>query len=569
MQTLQFVPRPEKRHRIALETLEIYAPLAERIGMHDMKDMLQDLSFKELYPQARESILTRLEYLRENGGSLKNDIVRQLQEDLREAEVSAVVYGREKKPYSIWRKMQKKNITLEQLSDVMAFRVIVDSVAQCYAALGIIHSQYTIIPGRFKDYISMPKANGYQSLHTTVIGPRGHRIEVQIRTNDMHEVAELGVAAHWVYKQGKAQEGAQYTWLRDLLDVLDTASSPEEFLEHTKMSMFQDQVFCFSPKGDLVALPKDSTPVDFAYAVHSEVGHACVGAKVNGRIVPLRTALKNGDQVDIITQKGHQPSPSWEEFVVSAKAKSHIRRFVRQQRRNQYVELGKALLQKAFKDAGRPYSENSVVTVLEKFKSPSYEELLVNVGEGQLSGRDVLVAVYPEILKAEALLRQDAVPIPKKKKASKASLPIKGLIAGMAMHYAKCCHPVPGDRIVGIVTTGKGVTIHTIDCDSLSQFQDQPHRWIDVSWEEQRDDAVAHVSRLHIIMENEPGNLGSMCTIIGQNQANIHNLKIVNRSYDLYELLIDVEVKDARHIAMIMAALRANRGINAVERAKS
>jgi GTP diphosphokinase / guanosine-3',5'-bis(diphosphate) 3'-diphosphatase len=578
MRTLHFIPKPEKRERIARETLEIYAPLSERIGMHEIKDELQDLAFAELHRDARESIIKRLEFLRTDGAELVENITTRLQADLEAAGVPAVVCGREKKPYSIWRKMQRNNVPMEALSDIVAFRVMVDTTALCYAALGAMHSAYQIIPGRFKDYISVPKPNGYQSLHTTLIGPQGHRIEVQIRTHDMHEVAELGVAAHWVYKQGRqVEDGKQYRWLRELLDVLEQASNPEEFLEHTKIAMFHDQVFCFSPKGDLVALPRDATPVDFAYAVHSAVGDACIGARVNARMVPLRTRLKNGDQVEILTQKGHQPSPAWEQFVVTAKARSHIRRFMRNQHRSQYRELGAGLLDKAFRDAGRAVSDSALEGILGKFSVKTVEDLQVAVGEGQAGAHAVLTAIYPDISKAEKeqrlsdLLdkRQEAAVTAETKARRKNghAMPIKGLIPGMAMHFAGCCHPVPGDRIVGIIATGKGVTIHTFDCDNLKNFNDQPERWIDVDWEDQPAAASeAHVARLSVVVENAPGSLGTLCTIIGQNKGNIHNLKVTNRAPDLWEMLLDVEVRDVRHLGSIMAALRASRGIATVER---
>src|SRR3984957_717536 len=347
MRTLRFIKDADKRRRIARETMEIYAPLAERIGMHEMKDELEDMAFGELYPEAREGIKTRLAFLKDKGGDIVTRVLVELQKTLREGGVRAELSGREKSPYSIWRKMQRKNVGFEQLSDIMAFRIVVDNIEACYHALGVVHSRYPVVPGRFKDYISTPKANNYRSLHTGVIGPERQRIELQIRTREMHEVAELGVAAHWVYKTSQPGiEGRQYRWLRELLDILEHASDPQEFLEHTKLEMFQDQVFFFTPKGDLIELPRGSTPVDFAYAVHSEIGDTCVGAKVNGKLVPLRTALVNGDQVEIITSKAQTPSPTWERFVVSGKARARIRRFVRTQQRQQYLDLGKAILQK-------------------------------------------------------------------------------------------------------------------------------------------------------------------------------------------------------------------------------
>ena len=574
MQTLGFIKDPEKRTRIAGETMEIYAPLAERIGMHGMKDQLEDLAFAELYPDARQSILTRLAFLREKGGDLVQRVGAELQDTIRKSGLEAAqVVGREKSPYSIWRKMQRKDVGFEQLSDVMAFRVVVESVEQCYHALGAIHSHYPVVPGRFKDYISTPKANQYRSLHTGVIGPERQRIEIQIRTIEMHEVAELGVAAHWVYKQGAPRtEGKQYRWLRELLDILEHASGPEEFLEHTKLEMFQDQVFCFTPKGDVIALPRGATPVDFAYAVHSEVGDTCVGAKINGRLVPLRTQLQNGDQVDIVTSKAQTPSPTWERLVVTGKARARIRRFVRTQQRQQYLDLGKAILQKAFRQESHNFSEKALDGVLKTFAADTPEDFYVAVGQGLHTGREVVHAVYPPkaeekptkiVPLAEARGRAKA-----KTKGADSAIPIRGLIPGMALHYAGCCHPLPGDRIVGIVTTGKGVTIHTIDCDTLENYTDTPERWLDVAWNSKGDPDQAYVGRVNIVLGNEPGSLGSLTTIIGKQGGNITNLKITNRSTDFFEILVDIEVQDVKHLTNVIAALRAAPCINSVERAR-
>jgi GTP diphosphokinase / guanosine-3',5'-bis(diphosphate) 3'-diphosphatase len=568
MQTLGFILDPEKRKRIALETLEIYAPLAERMGMQRMKDELENLAFAELNPEARDSMVKRLEFLRERGGDLAGRVLSELRDKLAEGGISATVSGREKAPYSIWRKMQRKNVGFEQLSDIMAFRIVLDSVEQCYQTLGVLHSRYPVVPGRFKDYISTPKPNGYRSLHTTVIGPERQRIEVQIRTNDMHEVAELGVAAHWQYKQGApATDGRQYRWLRELLDILEHAAGPEEFLEHTKLEMFQDQVFCFTPKGDLIALPRGSTPVDFAYAVHSEVGDTCVGARINGRIVPLRTRLENGDQVEIINSRAQTPSPTWERFVVTGKARARIRRFVRTQQREQYVELGRSIVSRAFKQEGHDLTEKAIDSVLKKFKCEAAEDLYVQVGEGHLTGRDVVVAVHPET-KAPPRRKLVARRRAAKSDAKENAVPITGLIPGMALHFAGCCHPLPGDRIVGIVTTGKGVTIHTIDCETLESFADTPERWLDVSWNLDRNGQETHIGRLQVVIANEPGSLGALTTTVGRNDGNITNLKITNRATDFFEMSMDVEVKDVRHLSNIIAALRATPSVSSVERAR-
>ncbi len=570
MQTLHYVQSPEKRRRIARETMEIYAPLAERIGMQRFKDELLDLSFAELNPDARASILARLEFLKGHGDDLPPRIIDQLKRGLAEEGVEAWVSGRMKTPYSIWSKMRHKDVAFEQLSDIMAFRIVVDGVPECYRALGALHGHYPVVPGRFKDFISTPKPNGYQSVHTGLIGPERQRIEIQIRTRDMHDIAEFGVAAHWKYKQGDFKiDGRQYRWLRELLEILEHASDPEEFLEHTKLEMFQDQVFCFTPKGDLIALPGGATPVDFAYAVHSEVGDTCVGAKVNGRILPLRNKLQNGDQVEILTSKAQTPSPDWEKFVVSGKAKARIRRFVHLKEREQYGELGRQMLLKAFREEDYEFTEKALAGVLKKFRCSSVDELCALVGKGNHTAREVLVAVFPGVKQVARSMR--VWPFRRGRgrgdKAKKSKLPIKGLIPGMAVHYAQCCHPLPGERIVGIVTTGKGVTVHTIDCETLESFQDTPERWVDISWEVD-EDSEALIGRLHLMVANEPGSLGDLSTIIGKNHGNISNLKITNRSIDFFEMLVDVEVQDAKHLSNIIAALRATPVIISVERAR-
>ena len=573
MRTLHYIENPDKRRRIALETMEIYAPLAERIGMQGLKFELEDLAFAEMHRDARDSILARNKFLREQGGDLISRILVELRQTFDDAGVAATVLGREKTPYSIWRKMQTKNVGFEQLSDIMAFRVVVPTIEDCYRALGVIHSRYPMVPNRFKDYISTPKPNGYRSIHTGVFGPERHRIEVQIRTQEMNEVAELGVAAHWKYKQGApTTDGRQYRWLRELLDILEHASGPEEFLEHTKLEMFQDQVFCFTPKGDLIALPRGSCPVDFAYAVHSQVGDTCVGAKINGRMMPLRTQLQNGDQVEIVTSKAQTPSPTWERFAVTGKARARIRRFVRTQQRAQYLDLGRAILARAFKQEGYDYAEKAVDGVLKIFKAASVEDLCVTVGEGIHTGREVVAAIYPE-LKSQQPTRNDNVVALKsrakhKPRTDATAVPIRGLIPGLAMQFAGCCHPLPGDRIVGVVTTGKGVTIHTIDCDTLEQYADQPERWLDIAWDVEYSGDV-HTGRITLVVLNEPGSLGNVSTVIAKNMGNITNLKITNRTTEFFEMLMDIEVRDVKHLTNIIAALRATPACNSVERARN
>ena len=580
MRTLHHITKPEKRKRIAMETIDIYAPLAERIGIHKIKEELEDLSFGYINPEAREGITNRLSYLRQEGTDLVNQIIRRMNELMKEHDIEAQINGREKTRYSIWRKMQRKNISFEQLSDIMAFRVIVKDIGACYHVLGIIHSQYPTVPGRFKDYISTPKANGYRSIHTTVIGPESQRIEIQIRTKDMHEEADLGVAAHWNYKeQGGSEKSAkdakQYRWMRELLEIIEQEAHPEEFLENTKLELFQDQVYVFTPKGDLIELPAGATPIDFAYAIHSDVGNKCVGAKINGRIAPLNTKFQNGDQVEVITAKNQTPSPTWERFVVTGKARSHIKRFIRSQQRTEYVSLGRAMLQKIFRQEGYDFTDKAVAGVIEQFRVDEADDIFAGIGSGNIVARDVFRAIFPGHQTAPP---QKSTPLPdavdqlkqhvESKPKSSTPMPIKGLIPGMAVHFARCCHPLPGDRIVGIVTTGKGVTVHTIDCDTLENFADTPERWLDISWGEGPDSPEAHVGRLEVTIGNEAGALGTLSTVIGKNGGNIVNLKITNRTIDFWDMLIDVYVNDTKHLNNIIAALRATPQIAEVDRAR-
>ncbi|MFQ3623688.1 MAG: RelA/SpoT AH/RIS domain-containing protein, partial [Acetobacteraceae bacterium] len=448
-----------------------------------------------------------------------------------------------------------------------------------YRALGVVHSAFRVVPGRFKDYISTPKPNGYRSLHTGVILPGAQKIEVQIRTREMHEIAEYGVAAHWHYKDKgalPAPQPQQYRWLRSLLEILEQASGPEEFLEHTKLEMFQDQVFCFTPKGDLITLPRGATPVDFAYAVHSEVGDTCVGAKINGRIMPLRTELANGDQVEIVTARGHTPNPEWERFVVSGKARARIRRFVHAQARAKTVEAGRAMLVKAFRQEGVEGSEKVLEGVLKPLKQASVEDLYAAVGAGTIGPREVVFAAYPELRPRPraapmlpALTPRAPKPAPTGREGERASVPISGLVAGMAVHYAGCCHPLPGDRIVGIITTGKGVTIHTADCQTLESFAATPERFIDVSWDADQLPATKHTGRITVVTANQPGALSTLTTVIAKRDGNIVNLKIVGRTPEFFEMLIDLEVRDLGHLGDIIAALRASPQLRSVERARA
>ena len=573
MRTLGAFDKPEKQRRIARETLEIYAPLAERIGMHKLKEELEDLSFGYLNPEARESIAARQGFLRKEGNDVVKKIIDTLHALMKEAGIKAEVTGREKTRYSIWKKMQRKNVAFEQLSDIMAFRIVTTSIEECYHVLGIIHSQFPVVPGRFKDFISTPKPNGYRSIHTTVIGPENQRIEIQIRTSDMHYEADMGVAAHWSYKAGGGADLTdmkKFRWLRELLEIMEQEARPEDFLENTKLELFADQVYVFSPKGDLIELPNGATPVDFAYAVHSGVGDKCVGSKINGRIAPLNSKLANGDQVEIITSKTQTPSPTWERFVVTGKARSHIRRFIRQQQRNEYITLGQAMLKKIFQQEGYDYTDKAVAGIVAQMRVDEVDDIFANVGSGHFVAKDVFRTIFPAHKTETAVANKENDPekIAYAKRPDGKPMPIKGLIPGMAVHFARCCHPLPGDRIVGIVTTGKGVTIHTIDCETLETFADTPERWIDVSWGEGPDSPEAHVGRLEVTITNESGALAALTTVIGKNGGNITNLKITNRTLDFWDMLLDVYVNDTRHLSNIIAALRATPQVSSVDRAR-
>lgn len=572
MRTLHHIKKEEKRQRIAHETLEIYAVLAERIGMRSIKEELQDLAFAELRTEERNSIVNRLNFLREQGKSETERTMECITEVLQANGIKKFeIAGREKRPFSIWKKMAQKSLNFEQLSDIVAFRVIVDSVPDCYHALGAVHAEWHMIPDEFDDYISTPKSNGYRSLHTAVIGPLQHRIEIQIRTQEMHDIAENGVAAHWSYKQqakGVRTEGKQFRWMRELLEILERTTSPEDFLENTKLEMYQDQVFCFSPKGDLIALPRDATPVDFAYAVHSRIGDTCVGAKVNGRIVPLRTHLHNGDQVEIVTSKTQTPSPAWERFVVTGKARSAIRKFVRTQQRREYTVLGKAMVQKLFKHEGRDFSEKILEAALEHFNKKHIEDFYSEVGEGLISRQHVSDHLFPKKKTAadalSKLFRRKATVSNLKREA----VPIRGLIPGMAMHFAGCCHPIPGDHIGGVVTTGKGVTIHTDDCDKFMEIEkNEPERVLDVSWDSSVNEGKeAYVGRVKAIVSHETGGLATLANAIAKDMGNITNIKIITRASDFFEILIDIEVHDVNHLNNIIANLRSQPIIQSIDR---
>ncbi len=601
MRTLHHVRRSDRRERIAHETMDIYAPLAGRIGMDRVKTELQNLAFAELETEANSTIQARLNYLRGQGADVIEEVRLELARICREAGVALIeVIGREKSPFSIWEKMQRRNVAFEQLSDIMAFRVLVPSREDCYVALGAVHAGYPVIAGRFKDYISTPKANGYQSLHTgvTLRQPRNQKIEVQIRTPEMHDVAENGVASHWVYKEvpGEA-DGTQdpgvntvisslrrLRWVQDLLEIIENSAAPDEFLENTKLELYQDQVFCFTPKGQLIQLPRGATPVDFAYAVHSQVGDGCVGVKINGRLMPLRHELQNGDQVEIMTARGGTPSPSWERFVVTGKARARIRRHLAQTQRETHLDAGRAALARAFRREGVDGSEKVLDAALKGLKCASRDDLYVAVGNGNLAPKDVVRAAYPELRqggRAPRMIPGLQHPATGRAGAGPGGMALVGLGAGISVHFAGCCHPLPGDRIVGIVAQGKGITVHTAGCQTLESFAATPERFMDIDWDYESvakpgSNAGAragpgeiHVGRISVIAANEPSMLATLTNTAARHDGTVVNLKIVNRQLDFMEILVDVEVRDLRHLSSVIAGMRGTSGITQVERARA
>ncbi|MGB4191704.1 MAG: bifunctional (p)ppGpp synthetase/guanosine-3',5'-bis(diphosphate) 3'-pyrophosphohydrolase [Rickettsiales bacterium] len=574
MRTINYLSE-KKAMRIAIETMEIYVPLAERIGMQKMKNELQDLTFARLYPEERKSIINRLEYLKADEYMVVDKIETHIKKTINDFGIQAEVKGREKTPCSIWQKMKLKNISFSQLSDIIAFRVIVNDVLDCYQVLGIIHAAYHMIPGSFKDYVSTPKKNGYSSLHTVVVGPNKHRIEIQIRTIEMNYVNEWGVAAHWGYKQNinlSSNDQDQYQWIKELLNILEN-SEAEDFIEHTKLEMYEDQVFCFTPKGEIIALPKGATPVDFAYSLHSDIGNTCSTAKVNGNLVPLKTILENGDQVEIISAKNQNPSPSWEKFVVTARAKSEVRRFIRSKQKKEYISLGKSIIIKFFSNEGKKFNEEEIGAHLSIFHKKNIEDLYLAVGEGSISRNDVFKGLYGNkqnhLTMKKLKEKLSFFKFKKKVKSKESSVSIKGTNSGMSFNLADCCHPIPGDQIIGLFDNKqKGIIIHTADCNCLNSANQPQDQWIEVSWEKENNDNK-HSAQLKMSIINEVNSLATICSTIAKYNCNINNLKCTARSPDFFELMLDVDVLGLTQLNNIIASLRSKECIHSIERFKT
>jgi guanosine-3',5'-bis(diphosphate) 3'-pyrophosphohydrolase len=552
MRTLHFIKNEEKRRRIARETMDIYAPLAERIGMYEFMTEMQTLAFREIEPDAYASISKRLEQLHDGGGDdLIDRIARGLRAHLEASGIESEVYGREKHPYSIWRKMAERHVSFEQLSDVMAFRAIVGSVEECYRTLGLIHQRWPMVPGRFKDFISTPKRNGYRSLHTTVIHDANMRIEIQIRTQEMHAQAEHGLAAHWAYKEGKEAAEAQHPWISDLIEILDHAASAEELLEHTRMAMYQDRIFAFTPKGELIQLPKGATPVDFAYAVHTDLGDQTVGAKVNGRVMPLRTPLENGDQVEILVSKAQHPQPAWLNFVVTGKARAKIRRFVKSKEREETVALGRKIYDEIVQRLPAPLGWEAMAEALKR----------LNLHDDAALMEAIALKRVDDVAIMEALMPGSATKPGGKAPPQRQAISIKGLTAGVAFQLAQCCHPIPGDRIVGLRREGEGIEVHVIGCEQLINGEDAD--WVDLAWGDESDGGAA---RLCVVIKNQPGSLAVIAGVLGSHGANIVSMEQVSRDGSFHTFHLDIEVHDVQHLMRILAALRATDVVSTAER---
>jgi guanosine-3',5'-bis(diphosphate) 3'-pyrophosphohydrolase len=536
--------------------MDIYAPLAGRMGMQWMREELEDMAFRVLNPEARSSIIRRFITLQRESGDVIQKITADMRAELAKALIEAEVLGRAKKPYSIWRKMQEKDQGFSRLSDIYGFRVITGNEADCYRVLGAIHQRWRAVPGRFKDYISQPKSNGYRSIHTTVSGRDGKRVEVQIRTREMHEVAETGVAAHWSYRDGERVVNRfavdPVRWIAQVTERFEDDADHEEFLEAVKLEMYQDQVFCFTPKGDVIKLPRGATPIDFAYAIHTRIGAACVGAKVDGLRVPLWTRLKNGQQVEVITAEGQTPQATWIDIAVTGRAKTAIRRSLREEDRERFVKLGAELARVAFENVGKKATEKALRTAARALAIEDTDELLARLGSAEITAREMVRAIYPDLAQkpGEEVEERRAV---------------VGLEPGQSFRRAPCCQPVPGERIVGITFRGQGVVVHAIDCPALADFEEQPERWVDLRWQEGVHKAVNTV-RLDLTITNDAGVLGRICTLIGEQSANISDLQFTDRKPDYYRLFVDVDLRDAEHLHRVMTALEAESNVSAIAR---
>jgi GTP diphosphokinase / guanosine-3',5'-bis(diphosphate) 3'-diphosphatase len=561
MRTLHFIKKPEKRQRIARETADIYAPLARRMGVQRFCGELEDLSFQHLHPQAYETINDQLANLRNDRAGAVDAVTQKISTALEAAGIKARVVGREKRAYSVWKKLERKSISFSDVSDLYGFRVVVDSMSECYAALGVIHDAWSCVPGRFKDYISVPKPNGYKSIHTAVVGPSSTAVDIQIRSEDMDRIAEDGVAAHWRYKNSTygyhpdtSQTRDPLAPLRNLVEILEHGGDPEDFLENAKLEMFQDQVFAFTPKGDLIVLPRGATPLDFAYAVHTRIGDTTVGARINGEERPLRTALANGDVVEVLRSDIRRPVTDWESVAVTGKARSAIRRLVRESELEEFATLGKRLAGHALRRVGLDPADINLEDARTRLNFDTMDSLYAAVGRGRLTGAALADAVVPGFVRKTAL-GEPRLLIDN----DHAREFVRGsdLKSGVALHFMPCCSPLPGDRIVGVLVPDRGVEVHTIDCDHLAEHEAEEDQWIDLAWTDEAKRNGLALGRLVLACENSKGVFAQVGKIISECDGNITNVRAQNRREDFIDLLVDVEVADSKHLSVIAASLRA------------
>lgn len=563
----------EEQRRIAQETLDIYAPLANRLGISWMKCELEDLSLRYVLPEVYCDLHSKVTQRRKDRAGYVEEVRKQLCDKMRENGIEGECYGRQKHLYSIWRKMQRQGIEFEQVYDLIAFRVIVGDVRDCYAMLGVIHAAWKPIASRFKDYIAMPKANLYQSLHTTVIGPYGERMEVQIRTEDMHRVAEEGIAAHWKYKEGRGgqsivtKDERQFGWLRQMLDSQQEFADSHEFVGSVKVDLFSEEVYVFTPRGEVKAFPRGATPIDFAYSVHTEVGNRCVGARVNGKLVPLKTPLSNGDVVEVVTSPNQTPSKDWLKFVVTSRAASKIRHWVKTQQREKSIELGKELLEKRLRKFGcslkKILASREFAQCLQDLGYHTSSDLLAGIGYGkvplgQIVSRVVPVGkLHPETEEKARAVTETGAPAKKPSSAIK----IQG-IGDIMVRFAKCCNPLPGDPVVGFITRGRGITVHTVDCPSV--LESDAERRVEVEWDIKKK--APHTARIRLATEDRKGVLASVSNAISACEANIASATVQRTRTHKSMIVFAVEVVDVEHLNRVINALHQVKGVYQVER---
>ena len=558
------VLRPDKRRRIARETLDIYAPIAQRLGMNSMRLELEDLGFAAMYPMRYRILNAAVKKARGNRKEVISKIQRSIQERMRQEGLDGIVVGREKHLYSIYKKMRGKALPFAEVMDVFAVRIVVDSVDTCYRTLGLVHNLYKPVPGRFKDYIAIPKSNGYQSLHTILFSPYGVSIEAQIRTEDMHEVAEGGIAAHWLYKSGEESGNSAQVrareWLKGVLEIQQNAGNSMEFLENVKVDLFPDEVYVFSPKGDIFGLPRGSTSVDLAYAIHTDIGNQCVAAKIDRQLMPLRTSLYNGQTIEILTSPGAQPNPAWLDFVVTGKARTNIRHFLKNLKHEESISLGRRLLDKSLEAYGKQLDEvpkKQLKQTLKELKFKSQEALLAEVGLGNqmpmVIARNLL---GPSVKQESAGSGMD----------KRHPLAIRGT-EGTVVNFAKCCRPIPGDHIIGFVSAGRGIVIHNRDCKNVAEYRNRPEKWIDVDWEENIKTDFPVEIRIHVA--NQRGALATIAAEVAKLDSNIENVQMEERDGMYTSLSLTLSVTDRLHLARIIKRLRSYDMVVRISRVKS